>query len=71
MQRNRLKSRSLGAIFSAAIVCQLGGCEFGQISTSVTLDGRALIVSLVRGAVLDPLDALITGAVDNLFSDNQ
>lgn len=54
----------LGTVF------QLGGCDFGEITTSVTLDGDELIISLIRGAILNPLDAAITEAITAAFDDD-
>ena len=46
----------------------LGACELGEITTTTTttLDGRDVIVSLVRSAIITPLDAWLTGLVEDL-----
>jgi hypothetical protein len=64
------RTRAAGSLFAAATMYQLGGCDFGQITTTVTLDGSDFIVTLVRGAILTPLDNYITNAVNNLFDEN-
>jgi hypothetical protein len=46
-----------------------GACELGEITTTTTttLDGRDVIVSLVRSAIITPLDAWLTGVVEDFF----
>jgi len=46
---------------------QLGGCEFGDITTTTTLDGRELVISLIQGAILNPIDAFIIDTVNDAF----
>ncbi len=60
----------MGAVCSAGMLFQFGGCDVGSITTSVTLDGRSLLISLVRGAVLMPIDTLVTDAINNAFSND-
>lgn len=71
MHRSRFHARVLGTALGAGMACQLGGCELGAVTTSVTLDGRELLVSVIRGALLQPLDAFVTGAINNLFDDDE
>ena len=65
--RNR---RALGAVFAAGTLCQFGGCDLGSISatTTTTLDGRQVIISMIRGAILTPLDTFITNTVNDAFA---
>ena len=44
-----------------------GGCQIDQITTTSTLDGREVMISLVRGAILSPIDAWITAGVNQIF----
>ena len=73
MSKRRLKvklcNRSLGALGAGAILFQLGGCDFGQITTTTTLDGRELVISLIQGAILNPIESYITDTVNNAFGD--
>lgn len=46
-----------------------GGCQIDQITTTTTLDGREVMISLIRGAVLSPIDAWITQGVNDLFDE--
>jgi len=65
----KLRYRTLGALGAGALLFQLGGCDFGQITTTTTLDGRELVISLIRGAILNPIDAYITETVNNAFDE--
>ncbi|MCO6437196.1 MAG: hypothetical protein J5J06_08930 [Phycisphaerae bacterium] len=67
--RKVLSRRAAAAALSAGMLFQLGGCNFGQVSTTFTLDGRELIISLVRTAIINPLDMYITDAINNAFSN--
>ncbi len=51
-------------------VFQLGGCDFGQISTTVTVDGRELIIGAIRTSILDPLDNYITDRINDVFAED-
>ncbi len=67
---NRIvRSKTIALICSAGFMFQAGGCSFGEITTTTTLDGRELLVSLIRGAILTPLDALITDTINDAFAD--
>lgn len=61
--------KAAAAILSAGMMFQLGSCDFGDVGASVTLDGRELVISLIRGAILNPIDAFITEAVNDAFGD--
>ena len=52
--------------------CELCSCNLNDITTTttVTLDGREVIISLVRQAILTPIDQYITEAVNELFDDD-
>ena len=73
MRRLRMKFRaqSVGVLCSMGILCQFGGCDIGTITTSTTLDGRDAIIQLIRGALLTPIDAFITNAVNEAFDANE
>ncbi len=61
---NRARAKSVGLICGLGALCQFGGCELGTVTTSMTLDGRDAIIQLIRGAILTPIDAFITDAVN-------
>lgn len=63
------RRRALAAICSAAFLCQAGSCQFDEITTTVTLNGRDVFVSLFRDAILGPIDAYVTEAIDDFFDD--
>ncbi len=71
MQRLRRwqRSRLAALICTGGMMLQLGSCDFGQITTTVTLSGEELISTLVRGAITGPLNEFIDDAVSELFSD--
>ena len=66
----KFRAKSVGLLCSMGILFQFGGCDIGAITTSTTLDGRAAIIQLIRGAVLAPIDAFITNAVNEAFDAN-
>lgn len=70
MNTNLKRKRCLTWFLTGGFLMQLGSCNFGNISTSVTLDGRELIVTLFRAAILTPIDQFITESVNELFADN-
>ena len=63
------RRRALAAIFAAAFLCQAGSCQFDEITTTVTLSGRDVLVTLFRDAILGPIDAYVTEAIDDFFDD--
>ena len=70
-RRMRVRSKSAGLLCGLGILCQFGGCDLGTITTSMTLDGREAIIQLLRGAILTPIDAFITNAVNEAFGADE
>lgn len=64
---NRTRLRMLGGCCAAGMLFQLAGCDISQITTTVTVDGRQLLAGAIRNAVLAPLDAAITQAINDAF----
>ncbi len=67
--RTAARHRAVGLLCAGGMLFQFGGCEFGDITTSTTLNGREVITSLLRGAILTPIDQFITTAVNEFFGD--
>lgn len=67
--KRMLRRRTLSALCTFGFLFQFGGCDLGEITTTTTVDGRELIVSLLRGVILNPLDRFITSAVNDLFDE--
>jgi len=63
------RRRALAAFCSAAFLCQAGSCQFNDITTSVTLSGRDVFLTLFRDAILGPIDTYVTEAIDDFFDD--
>lgn len=63
---------TIATLLSASVVFQFGGCEFGELTTTstTTIDGRELLISLVRTAIIGPLDQLLNDAINEAFSDD-
>lgn len=61
------RARRLSAVLAAGTMFQLGGCNLGEITVTQTINGADLILSLVRGAILQPIDAFITDAINEAF----
>jgi len=53
----------------SGFVGQFGNCDLGQITTTQTLDGREVIIGLIRNAVITPLDRWITDTINNAFAE--
>lgn len=68
--RMSARAKSAGLLVGAGLAFQFSGCDIGTITTTTTLDARDAIVQIVRGAILTPLDALITAAVNDAFGDD-
>ena len=76
MRHSRLKSRyhrAIPLLCGLGAMLQFGGCDIGTISTTTTttVDGRDALISLIRGAILTPLDAFITDSVNNAFGNDE
>lgn len=59
--------RRAAAILSAAMVFQLGGCDLGSIQVTQTIETRQLVIDLINGAILGPIQTFVTDAVNNAF----
>lgn len=66
--QHALRRRGLGAFLAAGTLCQFGGCEIGEITTTSTVDGRELIISILNSAILTPIDQFITNAINDAFT---
>ena len=66
----RARRRLASALCAGGLVFQFSGCDIGAITTTTTVDGREALISLVRGAVLSPIDALITQVINDAFNVN-
>lgn len=71
--QRRMRGTALGGLLAMGTLCQFGGCDLGQITTTTTttLDGREVLINLLRSAILNPIDAYITLQVNNLFDDDE
>jgi hypothetical protein len=67
MRKKTLRMKAAASLCAAGILFQFGGCNIGQIPVATTLDGSELLITLIRGAILSPIDTAITNAVRNLF----
>ncbi len=66
--------RRLTLAGAAGFLCQFGTCDLGEITTTstTTVNGNELLVSLVRGAIITPLDLWLTDTLNDAFeSDNE
>lgn len=62
--------RRLAALGLGVLIFQLpSGCQFDDITatSTVTLSGREVVINMIRGVVLTPIDAFITQSVNELF----
>ena len=68
----KLRMKTLGLLCGAGILLQGGGCDLGNITTttSVTIDARDALRQIATTAILGPLNAYVTGAVDSFLGTN-
>jgi hypothetical protein len=73
MNQGKKRLRAVAALCGMGMLFQFGGCDLGQFqATTVTvLDGRQVIISILRSAILTPIDQYITTAVNNFFEDDE
>lgn len=71
-RRSKCVRRKFAAtVMTGGMLFQFGGCDFGSVTTSVTLSGEELIISLVRAAILDPIDQFVTDQVNAAFGNDE
>lgn len=68
--------KRLMLVGAVGFVGQFGNCDFGEITatttSTTTIDGRELLISLVRGAIITPFDQWVTNTVNDTFGpDNE
>ncbi len=59
-----------GGILMTSSLLQIpffGRCDFGEVNTSVTLDSRDLISSVVSAFLISPIEAAINDGIDFVF----
>ncbi len=63
--------RGLAALVAAGMMFQFGGCDLGEISvtSTTTMDGRTIITSLLRSAIVTPFDNFVTDRVNDFFDE--
>jgi hypothetical protein len=59
------------AALAAGTTFQFGGCNIADVTIPTTLAGRDLLITLVRGAILTPIDAFVTNAINNAFNNDE
>ena len=70
-RKMRVRATSVGWLCGLGTLFQLGGCDLGTINTTTTLDGREALIQLLRGAILGPIDAFITTAVNQVLGADE
>lgn len=65
--------RAAGLLAACGTMFQLGGCDFGMITTTSTstLDGRVVITQLLRALIITPIDQALTNAIDNALGSDE
>ena len=67
--KRRLRRRVVAAGCTIGFLGQFSGCQFDEITVTQTVDGRELLISLVRGVVLAPIDDFITTSINDAFEE--
>ena len=65
------RAKRFSLLCGLGMVLQVGGCELGTITTTTTLDARDAIIQLIRGALITPIDAFITNAVNEALGGDE
>lgn len=70
MNRKKLlrRTRRMAAILTAATLFQLGGCDFGTITVTQTIGVQQLLIDLIHGFIINPIDDYVTTAINNAFN---
>ena len=65
----RLRRFTTAGIMGTCLLWWPGGCDLGTFSatSTVTLDGREVISSIVKSGILTPLETWIDAGVEALF----
>ena len=71
MTKRVRRLRQTAMVLAAGTACQFGGCNFADVTIPTTVDSSELIITLVRGAILTPIDEFVTNAVRNAFSNDE
>lgn len=45
----------------------IGNCNLGEVTATTTLDGRDVVTSLLKGALLTPIETAINEGVEYVF----
>lgn len=69
--QRKMRGTAIGGLLAMSTLFQFGGCNIGEVTATTTLDGREVIINLLRSAILSPIDAFITQQVNNLFDDDE
>ena len=71
MLKAKKRMRLAAGVCGFGMLFQFGGCDLGTISLTQSISGREAIIALIRGAILTPIDALITEAVNDAFGGDE
>ncbi len=55
----------------AFLLIPFGSCSLGEITTTTTttLDGEAVLISLLRSLIVTPIDQALTAGIEQLISN--
>ena len=65
----RKANRLAVLVCTAGVVGQFGSCDLGQITTTQTLDGREVVLGIIRSAIITPLDQWVTQTINDAFAE--
>ena len=68
--RTRLRRKLFATACSGGMLLQLGSCDLGTVTVPVTLQGDELLITMVRGLILTPIDTFITNTIRGAFEDD-
>lgn len=68
----RRMSRALALAATGGMVLHSGSCNLNDINvgSSVTVNGRDALISILRGVILTPIDEFITEGINEIVGDD-
>ena len=67
LKRKMARFTAVGAF----LLIPFGSCSLGEITTTTTttLDGEAVLISLLRSLIVTPIDQALTAGIEQLISN--
>lgn len=57
-------------VCSGGMLLQFGSCDLGTVTVPVSLAGDELLITMVRGLILTPIDTFVTNTIRGAFQND-